>query len=84
MGDTQRRLGGCRIGEFPPDTSIPGRTCRIQEDSVEEIKKSCDDMFAHLCQETGLPRGYIDVVLWKSCQVKLISMDDYLHKPPVM
>ena len=50
----------------------------------EEIKKSCDDMFTHLCQETGLPRGYIDVVLWKSCQVKLISMDDYLHKPPVM
>lgn len=50
----------------------------------EEIKKSCDDMFAHLCQETKMPRGYIDVVLWKSCQVKLISMDDYLHKPPVM
>ena len=50
----------------------------------DEIKNACDDMFAHLCAETGLPRGYIDVVLWKSCQVKLISMDDYLHKPPVM
>lgn len=49
-----------------------------------EIKAACDDMFAHLKRETGLPRGYIDVVLWKSCQVKLISMDDYLHKPPVM
>ena len=49
-----------------------------------EIKSACDDMFAHLCAETGLPRGYIDVVLWKSCQVKLISMDDYLHKPSVM
>ena len=49
-----------------------------------EIKSACDDMFAHLCAETGLPRGYIDVVLWKSCQVKLISVDDYLHKPPVM
>ena len=49
-----------------------------------EIKVACDDMFAHLVRETGLPRGYIDVVLWKSCQEKLISMDDYLHKPPVM
>ena len=49
-----------------------------------EIKDACDDMFMHLVRETKLPRGYIDVVLWKSCQVKLISMDDYLHKPPVM
>ncbi|MBR1954129.1 MAG: hypothetical protein IKA25_03615 [Alphaproteobacteria bacterium] len=49
-----------------------------------DVKCACDDMFAHLVAQTGLPRGYIDVVLWKSCQVKLISMDDYLHKPPVM
>ena len=53
-------------------------------DLCDEIKNACDDMFAHLVAQTGLPRGYIDVVLWKSCQVKLISMDDYLHKPPVM
>ena len=53
-------------------------------DLCVEIKSACDEMFAHLVRETGLPRGYIDVVLWKSCQVKLISMDDYLHKPPVM
>lgn len=53
-------------------------------DLCEDIKCACDEMFAHLVRETGLPRGYIDVVLWKSCQVKLISMDDYLHKPPVM
>lgn len=51
---------------------------------LPEIKSACDDMFVHLVGQTGLPRGYIDVVLWKSCQVKLISMDDYLHKPPVM
>lgn len=49
-----------------------------------DVKCACDDMFAYLTEQTGLPRGYIDVVLWKSCQVKLISMDDYLHKPPVM
>lgn len=45
----------------------------------DEIKNACDDMFAHLCAETGLPRGYIDVVLWRSLQQKLISVDDYLH-----
>ena len=53
-------------------------------DLCDEIKIACDDMFAHLKRETGLPRGYIDVVLWRSLQQKLISVDDYLHKPPVM
>ena len=38
-----------------------------------EIKKCCDDMFEHLNQATGLPIGYIDVVLWKSCQNHLIQ-----------
>ena len=39
-----------------------------------EIKKACDDMFAHLVKETGLPRGYVDVVLWKACQIGLIKL----------
>lgn len=39
-----------------------------------EIRSACDDMFAHLCVETGLPRGYIDVVLWKSLQQGLIEL----------
>ena len=38
-----------------------------------EIKKVCDDMFTHLESETNLPRGYIDVVLWKSAQNHLIK-----------
>ena len=38
-----------------------------------DIKKCCDDMFEHLHQETNLPIGYIDVVLWKSCQNGLIK-----------
>ncbi|MCL1902666.1 MAG: hypothetical protein FWG18_03515, partial [Alphaproteobacteria bacterium] len=33
-----------------------------------DVKAACDEMFAHLVQETGLPRGYIDVVLWKGLQ----------------
>ena len=38
-----------------------------------EVKKYCDAMFEHLVRETNLPRGYIDVVLWKSCQNGLIK-----------
>ena len=38
-----------------------------------KIKKCCDDMFEYLEQETNLPRGYIDVVLWKACQNGLIK-----------
>jgi hypothetical protein len=39
-----------------------------------EIKDVCDNMFAHLVRVTNLPRGYIDVVLWKSCQQGLIKL----------
>lgn len=38
------------------------------------VKSACDDMFAHLCKCTGLPRGYIDVVLWKALQQGLIKV----------
>lgn len=44
-----------------------------------QIKKYCDDMFDCLVTQTNLPRGYIDVVLFRACQNKLIIMDDYLH-----
>lgn len=40
----------------------------------KDVKKACDDMFEFLIIETGLPRGYIDVVLWKSCQNGLIKL----------
>ena len=43
-------------------------------DLCEDIKCACDEMFAHLVRETGLPRGYIDVVLWKSLQQGLIKI----------
>ena len=39
-----------------------------------DIKKCCDDMFEHLHKETGLPIGYIDVVLWKALQNHLIEV----------
>lgn len=70
-----QRLGCVFVGK-----KLPIDNAKLSPD----VKCACDDMFAHLAAQTGLPLGYIDVVLWKSCQVKLISMDDYLHKPPVM
>lgn len=63
-----------RLGVRFVNKELPINNAKLSD----EIKQACDDMFVHLVRETGLPRGYIDVVLWKSCQVKLISMDDYL------
>ena len=45
-----------------------------------EIKRACDDMFAHLSRVTGLPIGYIDVVLWKGAQLGLIFNSPSLAK----
>ena len=39
-----------------------------------EIKSACDDMFSYFVRETGLPRGYIDVVLWRGLQQGLIKL----------
>ena len=47
---------------------------RRSDELTDEIKAACDDMFAHLVCETKLPRGYIDVVLWKSAQIGLIKL----------
>ena len=41
---------------------------------TDDVKRACDDMFAHLVRETKLPRGYIDVVLWKALQIGLIKV----------
>lgn len=39
-----------------------------------EIQAACDAMFEHLVHETGMPRGYIDVVLWKALQQGLVKL----------
>lgn len=47
---------------------------RIDNGNLDPIiKDACDAMFANMEQETHLPRGYIDVVLWKACQNSLIE-----------
>lgn len=47
---------------------------RCPDDLTDEVRRACDDMFTHMVRETGLPRGYIDVVLWKSLQIGLIKL----------
>ena len=52
-----------------------GKSLEIDNGKLNtETKKACDEMFAHLSNETGLPIGYIDVVLWKACQIGLIKL----------
>lgn len=52
-----------------------GKSLEIDNGKLNpETKKACDDMFAHLSHVTGLPIGYIDVVLWKACQIGLIKL----------
>ena len=42
---------------------------------IPEIKQFCDIMFNKLKEETGEKVGFIDVVLWRSCQKGLIKID---------
>ncbi len=39
----------------------------------DNVKKVCDKMFSGIASATGEPIGYIDVVLWKSCQIGLFD-----------
>ena len=60
-----------RLGVAFADAKLQSKINNAKLDS--DVKTACDKMFAHLVNETGLPRGYIDVVLWKACQNKLIN-----------
>ena len=41
-----------------------------------DVKKICDNMFDEISKITGEKIGYIDVVLWKSCQKKFLLIDN--------
>jgi len=63
-----QRLGAAYAGDTRLAEKIDnGNLCAA-------VKDACDKMFDHLCAETELPRGYIDVVLWKACQMGLIKL----------
>lgn len=63
-----QRLGCVYAGNHALTEKIDnGKLC-------DDVKKVCDNMFEKLSKETGLPRGYIDVVLWKACQNGLIKL----------
>ena len=59
-----QRLGAARAGLPAEAVGFPLK---------DEVKAACDEMFAELERATGFKRGYIDVVLWKACQIKLIT-----------
>ncbi len=40
------------------------------------IKSACDKMFNEIANTTNLSIGYIDVVLWKSCQIGLLEFKE--------
>jgi hypothetical protein len=42
-----------------------------------EIVKVCDDMLNFLKQETGLPVGYIDYVLWRACEKGFVEWERF-------
>lgn len=67
-----QRLGiafAMQSSEFRVQSSVVADNQKLNP----QIKKYCDAMFDCLAQETGLPIGYIDVVLWKSAQNHLIE-----------
>ncbi|MDR2579517.1 MAG: hypothetical protein LBC85_00795 [Fibromonadaceae bacterium] len=43
----------------------------------KEVKVLCDKMFAQIEKATGLNKGYIDVVLWKACQERILSINPH-------
>ncbi|MGN0929525.1 MAG: hypothetical protein ACI4N3_02700 [Alphaproteobacteria bacterium] len=55
-----QRLGIALYGDDDMEVSFPLTT---------RVKKVCDKVFSFIEAETDLPRGYIDVVLWKACQI---------------
>ena len=59
-----KRLGGTLYSNIPEfDENV----------LTDEIQIACDNMFKEIERETSLKRGYIDVVLWKSCQIGLLK-----------
>lgn len=47
--------------------------CEIESSLSPYTKTACDTMFEKIAKETKLSIGYIDVVLWKSCQIGLLE-----------
>lgn len=42
-----------------------------------DVRKVCDSMFDELSNVLHLPRGYIDLILWKSCQQGVFKINGY-------
>ena len=62
-----QRLGICLCGNDDMQVSSP---------LSDSVKIACDKMFENIAKETNLSIGYIDVVLWKSCQIGLLKFEE--------
>ena len=60
-----QRLGVALYGRGDEQVSSP---------VTDEVRCACDTMFAEISVATGLPIGYIDVVLWKACQEGILCL----------
>jgi uncharacterized protein YeeX (DUF496 family) len=67
-----------RLGVVSKEQTAPGKG-QILKDKINnaslhpDVKQACDEMFDLLVRETGLPVGYIDLILWKACESGLIT-----------
>jgi hypothetical protein len=65
-----QRLGVCLFG-------CEDDICKINNAKLNSnIQKICDKMFCELSKELNEKKGYIDVVLWKACQQKILIIND--------
>jgi hypothetical protein len=68
-----------RLGVAFKEQTAPGKG-QMLKDKINnaklhsDVKQACDEMFAHLVQETGSPICYVDLILWKACESGLIKV----------
>lgn len=68
-----QRLALALCDEKKPQKNTKSDSKTAKNALDESLKSRCDEIFATLQKETGLPVGYLDAVLWKSCQIGLFS-----------
>jgi hypothetical protein len=57
-----------------PELSKKETETLIKFPVTDDVKVICDDIFNSLEEQTGESRGFIDVILWKACQLEILSI----------
>ncbi len=53
--------------------ALNGKICDTSSCLSVDEKNMCDEMFQNISFLTGMPIGYVDVVLWKACQIGVLE-----------